>query len=772
MDLLATLNPAQRDAVSTPPGAVLVVAGPGSGKTRVLTYRIAYLIREMGVSPWNIMAVTFTNKAAREMEHRIEQLLDGRPRGLNMGTFHAICARLLRRETDNLTHYQRDFVIFDTADQLQVVKQALSELNIDDKKFPPGKLLNGISSAKNDLIMPHEYQATNYAGEVTRRVYERYQMTLQVNNAMDFDDLLMNVVLLFDEKPDILAKYQERYRHILVDEFQDTNATQYRLLQQLAGDSNSLFAVGDSDQSIYRWRGADYRNIQNFYRDYPASRTVVLEQNYRSTQIILDAAVEVVRRNRDHIPKKLFTERPSGAKIMLREAYNESDEAATVVNTIESLMLEGYNGNAFAVMYRTNAQSRALEEAFVQAGMPYRLVGATQFYQRREVKDIIAYLRVVHNPLDAVSFNRVLNVPTRGIGQQTQAQFMAWAANLGLQPAEALLWLVTDLDAQHPFNGRAYGALSTFGNMLSTWMTLRERVSVGELLDAILEQINYHAYLNDGTEEGEERWANVMELRGVAAISGAGTDGEMNLGDFLQQVALVAETDNLDAEAQATTLLTLHAAKGLEFPIVFITGLEEGLLPHSRSMDSEDELAEERRLFYVGLTRARDALYLSHAFRRTSWGDTSVAVPSRFLADIPEELVDGRRPGNRRRESIDRASTWNPDKVSWNEPARSRPASGGGGRNEKDRRAPSTVAGQAPGSKRLPVPNDHADDPRPPRPVTAQFKTGQKVRHSKFGDGTVIESKVTGGDEEVTVAFPGTGIKRLAASIAGLEPIG
>lgn len=770
MDLLATLNPAQRDAVSTPPGAVLVVAGPGSGKTRVLTYRIAYLIREMGVSPWHIMAVTFTNKAAREMEHRIEQLLDGRPRGLNMGTFHAICARLLRRETDNLTHYQRDFVIFDTADQLQVVKQALSELNIDDKKFPPGKLLHGISSAKNDLIMPHEYQATNYAGEVTRRIYERYQMTLQVNNAMDFDDLLMNVVLLFDEQPDILAKYQERYRHILVDEFQDTNATQYRLLQQLAGDRNSLFAVGDSDQSIYRWRGADYRNIQNFYRDYPESRTVVLEQNYRSTQIILDAAVEVVRRNRDHIPKKLFTERPSGAKIVLREAYNESDEAATVVNTIESLMLEGYNGNAFAVMYRTNAQSRALEEAFVQAGMPYRLVGATQFYQRREVKDIIAYLRVVHNPLDAVSFNRVLNVPTRGIGQQTQAQFMAWAAHLGLQPAEALLWLVSDADAQHPFNGRAYGALSMFGNMLSSWITLRDRVSVGELLDAILEQINYRVYLDDGTEEGEERWANVMELRGVAAIAGGGSDGEMNLGDFLQQVALVAETDNLDAEAQATTLLTLHAAKGLEFPIVFITGLEEGLLPHSRSMDSEDELAEERRLFYVGLTRARDALYLSHAFRRTAWGDSSVAVPSRFLADIPEALVDGRRPGNRRRESIDRASMWNPGQVSWNDSARTRPS--GAGRSGNEWPPSSAPAVKSPGSKRLPVPNDYADDPRALRPTAAQFKTGQKVRHSKFGEGTVIESKVTGGDEEVTVAFPGTGIKRLAASIAGLERIG
>ncbi len=768
MDLLAHLNEAQRQAVGAPPGALLVVAGPGSGKTRVLTHRIAYLIREMRVPPWHIMAVTFTNKAAREMEHRIEQLLDGRPQGLNMGTFHAICARLLRRESDNLTNYQRDFVIFDTADQLQVIKQALAELNIDEKKFPLGKMLNGISSAKNDLITPAEYMATNYLSEVTRRVYERYQATLQINNAMDFDDLLMNVVLLFDERPDVLAKYQERYHHILVDEFQDTNATQYRLLCQLTGEHNSIFAVGDSDQSIYKWRGADYRNIQNFYRDFPESKTILLEQNYRSTQVILDAAIEVIRRNRDHIPKKLFTERPGGARIVLREAYNESDEAANIVNTIESLMLQGYNGNAFAVMYRTNAQSRAIEEAFVQAGLPYRLVGATQFYQRREIKDVIAYLRVIHNPLDAVSFNRILNAPTRGIGQQTQSQFAAWAAAAGLQPAEALLSLATDADVQHPFSGRAYNALYQFGSLLSAWTALRDRVSVGELLDAVLEQINYRAYLEDGTEEGEERWANVMELRGAAAISGAGTDDQMALGDFLQQVSLVAETDNIDREAPATTLLTLHAAKGLEFSVVFIAGLEEGLLPHSRSMDDEEELAEERRLFYVGLTRARDALYLSHAFRRTSWGDSSVAVPSRFLADLPDALVDGRRPGNRRRESIDRASMWAPEKTSWNNPTAGRRPTNG----DSSSRRPAAPAAARPENKRLPRPNTDEDEPRAPRPAAARFKTGQRVRHAKFGDGTVIESKVTGGDEEVTVAFPGIGIKRLAASLANLDVIG
>lgn len=761
MDLLHNLNPAQRDAVSAKPGPLLVVAGPGSGKTRVLTHRIAYLIQDMGVAPWHIMAVTFTNKAAREMEHRIEQLLDGRPQGLNMGTFHAICARLLRREVDNLTHYQRDFVIFDTSDQLQVVKTALAELRLDDKKFPPNKMLNGISTAKNDLITPATYQATNYIGEITRRIYEYYQLALQTNNAMDFDDLLMQAVLLFDERPDVLQKYQQRYYHILVDEFQDTNATQYRLLRQLAGDDNNIFAVGDSDQSIYKWRGADYRNVQNFYRDFPTARTIMLEQNYRSTQVILDAAMGVIQRNADHMPKKLFTERKGGAKLIVREAYNEGDEANAVVDTIQDLMLQGYDGNGCAVMYRTNAQSRALEEAFIGAGMPYRLVGATRFYQRREIKDIIAYLRVVHNPRDAVSLGRILNVPTRGIGQTTQQQFYLWAAGLGLQPAEALVQLATDGDLQYPFAGRAYNALHGFGEQLTNWIALSARAGVGDLVDAILRDTRYQVYLDDGTDEGVDRWENVMELRGVAGI-----DESLSLGDFLQQVALVAETDNLDNAAQATTLLTLHAAKGLEFPVVFITGMEEGLLPHSRSLDNEDELAEERRLFYVGMTRAKDRLYLSHVFRRSTWGDSSVAVPSRFLNDIPEALLEGGGAGQRRRQSVDRASTWSDTRPRAS--FERRPATGAA---SSVQRPPAGATFGRDDNRRLPQPNA-APEPRRERPVSTRYKTGQKVRHTKFGDGTVIESKISGADEEVTVAFPGIGIKRLAAAFAGLEILG
>ncbi|MEZ4517855.1 MAG: UvrD-helicase domain-containing protein [Chloroflexota bacterium] len=532
MDLLSTLNDAQRAAVSAPAGPVLVLAGPGSGKTRVLTHRIAYLSQEMKVPPWHILAVTFTNKAAREMEHRVESLLDGRPSGLTMGTFHAICARILRRESEALPYYTRDFAIFDTADQLQVIKLALAELNIDDKKFQPTKMLNGISQAKNELITPAEYAASNYLSEITRRVYERYQATLQTNNAMDFDDLLMNTVLLLDERPDVAEKYQERYSHILVDEFQDTNTTQYALLGRLVNQNNSLFVVGDSDQSIYKWRGADYRNIERFRQAFPEAEIILLEQNYRSTQVILDAAMAVIQNNPYRTHKQLFTDREGGAEIVVREAYNEQDEAATIVNTIENLMVQGYDGNSFAVMYRTNAQSRAIEEAFVQAQLPYRLVGATQFYQRREIKDMLAYLRAINNPQDMVSFNRILNTPTRGIGQKTQQQFLDWAAANGRQPTEALIVLARNQNQPHPFCCPRPAALVGFGGMLDAWMQLREQVGVGELLDVILEQTGYREFIDDGSDEGEERWLNIMELRAVA-----GADNSVPLSQFLEQVS-------------------------------------------------------------------------------------------------------------------------------------------------------------------------------------------------------------------------------------------
>lgn len=780
-EYLQGLNEAQITAVTAPEGPILVLAGPGSGKTRVLTHRIVYLIRELRVPPWQIMAVTFTNKAAKEMNHRLEELLDGRPRGLTMGTFHATCARILRQESENLQGYQKDFVIFDTADQQQVVKQALKDLNLDDKKFPVNKMLNGISTAKNELITADMYAAGNYIAEVTKRVYAGYQQVLMANNAMDFDDLLMNTVLLFDQRPDVLQKYRERYRHILVDEFQDTNTAQYGLLQRLGSHHGNIFAVGDSDQSIYKWRGADYRNIDRFRQMYPDAEMILLEQNYRSTQIILDVAKAVIKQNKNRVHKELFTTRQGGEKIVVREVYDEREEADVILNQIQNMRVQGYSPGDMAVMYRTNAQSRVLEEAFIRAGMPYKLVGATQFYKRREVKDVIAYLRLVHNPLDSVSFARVINTPARGIGNKTQQDLAQWAFYNNLSPSEAVVRLATDPEVQHPFNGRSFSTLSNFGNMLNAWLTVRESATVGDLLDLILEQTEYRDYIENSAkdpDEARDRWANVMELRGVALMS-----RELSLSEFLEQVALVSETDDLEDDPKAVTLLTLHAAKGLEYPVVFLTGLEDGVLPHSRSMEDSESMAEERRLFYVGLTRAKDILYLTHAFRRTFFGQTEVAIPSRFLQDIPMNLTEGGSAKQRRETTVQQASSW-----SWSggSSSSSSSSSSGGGygrsttpsRSSKPARKSYSWGDSKPATPQpsatsrpsnLPKPRHEEDDLEPSGPQKAKYKTGQKVRHKKFGEGMVIESKLTGNDEEVSVAFADVGIKRLAASFANLE---
>ncbi len=776
--LLHGLNQPQQDAVAAGPGPILVLAGPGSGKTRVLTNRIVYLIQEAGLAPWHILAVTFTNKAAKEMLHRIEKMLDGRPNGLLMGTFHSTCARILRREAENLTQYSRDFVIFDTDDQKQVIKKALADLNLDEKRFTPGKMLAGIGAAKNEMITPELYAATNYVSEVIKRVYTQYQALLRANNAMDFDDLLMNVVLLWDERPDILHKYQQQYQYVLVDEFQDTNTTQYALLQRLAAAHRNIFVVGDADQSIYKWRGADIRNIQRFREQYPDAQMILLEQNYRSTQLILDAAKAVIRQDKTRIDKDLFTERSGGAKIQISEAYNDTEEAEMVVGTIQEMLLRGYAPGDFAVMYRTNAQSRALEEAFLRRNLPYRLVGALRFYGRKEVKDVIAYLRLVNNLADSISFARIINVPTRGIGDKTQQELRLWGEKQGWQPGEALIHLATERDIQHPFNGRSLNALLPFAHKLAEWAALREQISVGELLDKMLSDVNYRGYIDDDTDEGRDRWANVNELRNVAAA-----DPSLSLTQFLEQVALVADVDNLEESTSAPTMLTLHAAKGLEFPIVFITGLEEGILPHSRSIEDGD-LDEERRLFYVGITRAKDRLYLYYAFRRSSFGESEANNPSRFLNDIPDELTNGGNSSLRRKQTVANATTWNwtsntqsaygsrptttPKSYNWAESA---------GRTNSQRpaanRPQSTASSQPPAANRpRPLPTPHDDDydePERPSRAIARFKSGQKVRHAKFGEGMVIESKLTGSDEEVSVAFPGQGIKKLAASFAKLE---
>ncbi|MGQ9814730.1 MAG: ATP-dependent helicase, partial [Candidatus Roseilinea sp.] len=548
--LLDGLNPAQRKAVEAKDGPTLVIAGPGSGKTRVLTSRIAWLLDSRKVAPHRVMAVTFTNKAAKEMRERLNRMAGLSQVGdVAMGTFHSICARLLRRDAP-LIGVDHNFAIFDADDQINVVKSALADLNIDDKKYKPTAIHSVISRAKNELIWPDQFQSKTYFEEVAGRVYARYNQMLRANNALDFDDLLMETVRLLQENPAVRERLQERYLHALVDEFQDTNLAQYVLVTLIAGKHRNLFCVGDPDQSIYAWRGADYRNVMRLQEDFPDLNVIALDQNYRSTQTILDAAMSVIRRNPNRRHIKLFTERGQGPKIVVRELYTEDEEAQYVVDTIRELVDQrAAEPGDIAVMYRTNAQSRAVEDAFVRAGMQYRLVGATRFYARKEIKDVLAYLRIVNNPADSVSLQRIINMPPRGIGDKTFAQIEDTARANGVSIYQAL--------TTGQVAGRSAKALAEFAALWRKWIALRDELSVGQLFDEIIKTSGYRDYVKDGTEEGEDRWANVMELRNVAI--GA---GDLPLGDFLSEVALVSETDNYDENASAPTLLTLHAAKG------------------------------------------------------------------------------------------------------------------------------------------------------------------------------------------------------------------
>jgi DNA helicase-2/ATP-dependent DNA helicase PcrA len=710
-NLFKELNAQQQKAVTASDGPVLVLAGPGSGKTRVLTHRVAWLVLERDAAPWSIMAVTFTNKAAREMRERLEELLGASSaRRLTLGTFHATCARILRREAET-AGIARDYAIFDSDDQLRLIKQVIKDLGLDDKRYRPRAVHGAISRAKNELVPPEAYDTGTYYGEVVKRIYERYQALLAANGGLDFDDLLMVTVQLFAQNPSVLAKYQERYVHILVDEFQDTNQAQYALLRQLSRLHHNLFCVADEDQSIYRFRGADYRNIRRLRDDHPDLLTILLEENYRSTQTILDAAHAIIRHNPDRTEKALFTRRGQGPEIAVHEAYDQDDEAQFVVDTITRVTREGVRYGDCAVMYRTNAQSRALEDAFVRAGMPYHLVGATRFYARREIKDVVAFLRLIHNPAEGVSMARVINVPPRGIGQKTESALESTAQERGVSLYEVMHDLPDELGA------REQRVLAAFLEMLEGWVVAGEHLTVAQLIDRVVEDTRYADYLRDGTEEGEERWANVLELRNVAADY-----EETTLTEFLADVALVSDVDNLSDDVDAPTLLTLHSAKGLEFPVVFITGLEDGLLPHSRSFDDPDQMAEERRLMYVGLTRAKDRLYLTRAFRRTRYGESDPSAPSRFLDDIPPQLTGGAKKHKRSRMQ-----------TRWNQ-----------------------SANHGPGNLPSPVPKP-------------QFRAGQRVRHADFGEGLVIESRVDGADEMITVAFEDVGLKRLMASMANLE---
>jgi len=743
-DFLSGLNPQQQQAVTAPPGHILVLAGPGSGKTRVLTHRIAYLITQYHLPPSNILAVTFTNKAARVMESRLEDLLGEKPQGIWLGTFHAICARILRREAENLP-FSSNFVIYDEDDQQSLVKTALRELNIDEKMFKPASIRSVISTAKNNMQTPDDLTSRNYREEVNLRVYRRYQELLRVNNALDFDDLLNEVVNLLTQNQAVRDRYSRRFGEILVDEFQDTNTAQYQILRSLAVGNASMFVVGDEDQSIYRWRGADYRNVQSFERDFPDCQKILLEQNYRSTQTVLDAARAIIDHNINRTPKRLFSDNGKGEAITLFESADDKLEADYVADTIrQNLKAKKWKGSQVAVMYRTNAQSRLLEEAFLRANLPYRLVGAQRFYGRREVKDIIAYLRLIYNPSDEVSLTRVINVPPRGIGDKTVTTLQQRAHEMNISAGEVLADLgKLGQQSAHfaSFSGRSALSLADFGSNLNTW---REASSKGmpltRLFFQILEDTAYQEYIDDTTEEGHQRWENVLELGKIAAEF-----EDRGLDEFLERLALVSDQDTLAEDVEAPTLLTLHAAKGLEFPIVFITGLDDGLLPHSRSLDDPEEMAEERRLLYVGITRAKDRVYLTRADRRSTYGGYDNSAPSRFLKDIPAKLLLQQGAVSSSRGGFS---------SSYSSP--------------RERRTESYANWTTPS----PTYGSFKPTPRQAKPAVEQrFPANCRVKHEVWGEGLVVKSVLEDGDETVDVFFDTVGFKRLAASLAKLEII-
>ena len=722
------LNDAQRRAVEAPGGPLMILAGPGSGKTRVIAHRIAHLVQEQNVPPWRIVAVTFTNKAAREMRERVEGLLGERALQLSMGTFHSICARILRRDGREIG-LPTDFVIYDTDDQLSLVKLIEASLHIDPKRFAPRAVLSTISSAKNERKDAAEYARSvgSYFEEIVARVFEQYEAALRRNGAVDFDDLLGLVLVLFEGHPEVLRRYAERYLHTLIDEFQDTNLVQYQLASALASVHGNLTVVGDPDQSIYSWRAADIRNILNFEHEFPGAQIVLLEQNYRSTGHILRSAHAVIDRAEDRPAKSLWTANPDGEPVVMYEAADGEDEALFVAGEIRRLQRTEQCAPAdFAVMYRTNAQSRSIEEAFIQQSVPYRIVGGTRFYDRREIRDLIAYLRLIHNEFDSIAFERIVNVPTRGIGAKSAADVLHAAEALGISPMAAATRAARgDHERAIPqLRGDIRQSLAAFVALIDGLAAERAALGVVGALDRVLADTRFRDHLEkiDG-DHAEVRWENVQELRSVAAQYGE-LEGDSSLAAFLEEVALVSDVDDPGADQpDAVTLITLHAAKGLEFPVVFLVGMEEGLLPHMRALDDPEQMAEERRVCYVGMTRARERLYMTRARRRFQYGNQRANPASRFLADVPEAETMVPAGASRR-------------DVSTLDPRRLRSA----GR-----------------------------DPIEVDATTPAFRAGDRVLHERFGTGVVVACEIVPGDQQVTVAFEGQGVKRLLLSFAPLR---
>ncbi len=728
--LLSGLNPEQQRAVKTTEGPLLLMAGAGSGKTRVLTHRIAYLMVEKRVNPYNILAITFTNKAAREMKERIYKMMGGAADEIWISTFHSMCVRILRRDIDRIG-YNRNFTILDSTDQQSVIKGILKEKNIDPKKFDPRAILGAISSAKNELKAPEEFGKTagGYYDQVVADVYELYQKRLRKNQALDFDDLIMITIQLFQRVPEVLEFYQRKFQYIHVDEYQDTNRAQYMLVKLLASRFQNLCVVGDSDQSIYRWRGADIANILSFEKDYPRASVILLEQNYRSTKTILNAANEVIKNNLNRKPKNLWTENMDGNKIYYFRADSEQTEAQFVAGKMKELVDSGKRKYSdFAVLYRTNAQSRVMEEVLLKSNIGYAIVGGIKFYDRKEIKDILAYLRLIANPDDDISLQRVINVPKRGIGSSSIDKIANFANLHDISMFDAL-----DSIELIGLSPKITKAATEFRELVKGYTNMQEYLSVTELVEEVLDKTGYREMLKaEKSLESESRLENIDEFLSVTKSFEDGSD-DKSLVAFLTDLALVADIDRLDDEGEKTdqvVLMTLHSAKGLEFPVVFLMGLEEGVFPHSRSLMEEAEMEEERRLAYVGITRAEEELYITNAQMRTLFGRTNMNPPSRFINEIPEELLEGVKP--QARASSPFASASRPTM----RPAVKRPM-------------PASTGGEGLG-----------------------WAVGDKAQHGKWGVGTVVSVKGEGESMELDIAFPSpVGIKRLLAKFAPIQKV-
>ena len=724
--LLTGLNKEQQQAVQHTEGPLLILAGAGSGKTKVLTVRIAHLLAQ-GINPYEILAITFTNKAAKEMKSRVEGLVGDVANRIWLSTFHSFCAKFLRSEIDSFLGYNSNFTIYDTSDSQAVIKAALKALNLDDKYYPVGAMIAAISDAKNKLLFASDFrkQARDFYQQKVADVYEYYERELRKNNALDFDDLLLVAVKLLQSNATVLDKYSHRFRYVMIDEYQDTNHAQYLLAKLLASHWKNIAVVGDADQSIYAWRGADIQNILDFEKDYPNCTSIKLEQNYRSTKIILDAANAVIDNNKGRPEKNLWTDKIEGAKIQHFTAQSEHEEAAFIGDTIAKKHdIHDVPYGDMAILYRTNAQSRVLEEALIKRALPYTMVGGTKFYDRKEIKDVLAYLRVLYNPFDDLSLLRIINVPKRSIGATTVAKLQDYAREKGT----SLFMTLTQLHLIDSIKGKTKEKLEEFGILIFTLVSEMEDKTVLDILESILDRTGYLAQLEESTDpQDQARAENIGELLSVAKDF-QDTNPSGTVEDFLEQVALVNDVDSFEQEEAKVTLMTLHAAKGLEFPIVFLCGLEEGLFPHSRTLMNPEEIEEERRLAYVGITRAEKELYISNATTRTVFGRTSSYLPSRFIDEIPEELVDGLRAKRKVPDDIKRH-------VPQHMSVTSRPVTKPIVRNE----------------------------------VIADWKVGDTAIHSKWGNGKVINVTGEGAGMKLTIEFPTQGVRVVMAKFAPVK---